>query len=92
MEAGELTADMASRLPNWYSSKEGLTGESPAVFGGCGMALIQAGQSLAVGNEHQQKSSSQRLFACASDLASAACALDPISLSNDMDEAAAFMI
>ena len=88
--AGELTSDMASKLPNWYSSKEGLTGESPAVFGGCGMSFTQAGDSIAPQpiqatkrkEEHDLRLKFQNL---SSDLASAACALDPIGISANLD-------
>ena len=75
-EAGTLTAGMASRLPKWYSSKEGLTGESPAVFGAGGIALSQAGQALLLSDEEEDESSSllknsvyQQLQCCACDLA-----------------------
>ena len=102
--AGELTSDMASKLPNWYSSKEGLTGESPAVFGGCGMALIQAGTSIfptivptittkPLDNNVDEENESSNSFvrkhfaALSSDLASAACALDPIGIATHLDEA-----
>ena len=37
---------MAERLPNWYSSKQGLTEESPAVFGTAGMGLTHAGGGM----------------------------------------------
>lgn len=91
--AGELTSDMASKLPNWYSSKEGLTGESPAVFGGCGMSLVQAGTSLLAQERTAGRLSSvtDRLESCACDLASAACALDPIGIGEPMDRACGAM-
>ncbi|CAB9504628.1 expressed unknown protein [Seminavis robusta] len=94
--SGELTSDMASKLPNWFSSKEGLTGESPAVFGGCGMELIQAGKSLAPPEEesetiHDFDSSIvtlvEALQVCSADLAAAACTLDPIGIGEEMDMA-----
>lgn len=44
--AGEMISNAACILPNWYSSKEGLAGERPAVFGGAGTALCQAGEGL----------------------------------------------
>lgn len=102
LQAGDLTSDMASKLPNWYSSKEGLTGESPAVFGGCGMALTQAGHSLqgvqgamTVNTAEPLSSSSSsptatlaaRFKGCACDLASASCALEPIGIGEEMDRA-----
>lgn len=80
--AGDLTSDMASKLPNWYSSKEGLTGESPAVFGGGGMALRQAGESLLLPD-----SNLVRVQHCAGDLAHAACQLEPVGLNEDLDMA-----
>lgn len=43
---GAATSDVAERLPNWYSSKQGLTEENPAVFGSAGMGLTQAGDTL----------------------------------------------
>ena len=95
--AGELTSDMASKLPNWYSSKEGLTGESPAVFGSCGMSFTQAGESIAprppfertLATSTAQSKQPNRLRVqfqnLSSDLASAACALDPIGISANLD-------
>ena len=37
--AGAATSDVAERLPNWYSSKQGLTEENPTVFGSAGLGL-----------------------------------------------------
>ena len=38
-QAGEALNLAANRLPNFFSSKQGLTAENPAVFGGGGLAL-----------------------------------------------------
>jgi hypothetical protein len=46
IRAGTCLSEAACILPNWYSSKEGLTGECPAVFGGAGTALTTAGQAM----------------------------------------------
>ena len=106
LTAGELISDMACKLPNWYSSKEGLTGESPAVFGSCGMSFIQASDSISTnGIDSASKTSASssssssttgttkaassnlklQLQYLSSDLASAACALDPIGISANLD-------
>jgi hypothetical protein len=79
-QAGELTSSMASKLPNWYSSKQGLTCESPAVFGAGGLALSQAGESLEPG-----RSVHSRLGSCASDLAFASCHFEPIGELGSVD-------
>ena len=44
--AGEALSEAANRLPHFYSSKQGLTDENPAVFGGGGQGLTQAGEAL----------------------------------------------
>lgn len=85
--AGELTADMACKLPNWYSSKEGLSGESPAVFGGAGLGLMQAGQSLLLLQEENTMSIRTQWLACAGDIAATSCALDPIFMGDELEEA-----
>ena len=107
LTAGELISDMACKLPNWYSSKEGLTGESPAVFGSCGMSFIQASDSIStngianasktsLSSEESSSSTTKNTKAASSnlklqlqylssDLASAACALDPIGISANLD-------
>ena len=77
-KAGDYLSKAACCLPNWYSSKEGLSGESPAVFGGGGTALVQAGESLQKG----------QVDGCVSDLFTAACALEPVELHRSMEEAA----
>lgn len=78
VDAGECISKAACILPNWYSSKEGLTGESPAVFGSAGTALCQAGESLSSGG----------IRACISDLYVTACALEPIGLEACMEAVA----
>ena len=74
--AGAATSDVAERLPNWYSSKQGLTEESPAVFGTAGMGLTHAGGALVDGRDP------------AADITFAACALEPIELDTDLQAAA----
>ena len=74
--AGAATSDVAERLPNWYSSKQGLTEESPAVFGTAGMGLTHAGGALVDGRDP------------AADITFAACALEPIELDTDLHDAA----
>ena len=74
--AGAATSDVAERLPNWYSSKQGLTEESPAVFGTAGMGLTHAGRALVEGRDP------------AADIRFAACALEPIDLDADLTAAA----
>ena len=74
--AGAATSDVAERLPNWYSSKQGLTEESPAVFGTAGMGLTHAGGALVDGRDP------------AADITFAACALEPIELDTDLHAAA----
>ena len=89
--AGDLTSDMASKLPNWFSSKEGLTGESPAVFGAGGMALRQAGESLAEEKKDVGNATRNWLAVClenlAGDLANAACQFEPIGIGDDLERA-----
>jgi hypothetical protein len=75
--AGEMISNAACILPNWYSSKEGLTGESPAVFGGAGTALCQAGEGLQASIQD-----------CVGDLFLASCCLDPIGLGDTMERVA----
>ena len=74
--AGAATSDVAERLPNWYSSKQGLTEESPAVFGTAGMGLTHAGERIISGDD------------CVADITFAACALEPIELDADLHDAA----
>ena len=74
--AGAATSDVAERLPNWYSSKQGLTEESPAVFGTAGMGLTHAGGALVDGRDP------------AADVTFAACALEPIELDTDLHDVA----
>lgn len=78
VSAGQKISAAACILPNWYSSKEGLTGESPAVFGGTGTAFVMAGESF---QEHDYDGA-----IC--DLLTAGCALDPIDLRVPIEEAA----
>ena len=44
--AAEALSLAANRLPNFYSSKQGMTPENPAVFGGGGTALLSFADSL----------------------------------------------
>ena len=74
--AGAATSDVAERLPNWYSSKQGLTEENPTVFGSAGLGLEQAGDRLVAGDD------------CVADITFAACALEPIELDADLHDAA----
>ena len=74
--AGAATSDVAERLPNWYSSKQGLTEENPTVFGSAGLGLEQAGDRLVAGED------------CVADITFAACALEPIELDTDLHDAA----
>jgi hypothetical protein len=61
----------ANNLPSFYSSKQGMTNENPAVFGGGGLALTNAGEAFKMdGDLHQ----------VASDFHYAACALEPVEL------------
>ena len=69
-------SDVAERLPNWYSSKQGLTEENPTVFGSAGLGLEQAGDRLVAGDD------------CVADITFAACALEPIELDADLHDAA----
>lgn len=79
--ARECVSKAACILPNWYSSKEGLTGESPAVFGAAGTALVQAGESLLLSNKNGIES-------CTCDLFVTACALEPIGLDASVEAVA----
>ena len=74
--AGAATSDVAERLPNWYSSKQGLTEENPTVFGSAGLGLTHAGERLVAGDD------------CVADITFAACALEPIELDTDLHDAA----
>ena len=74
--AGAATSDVAERLPNWYSSKQGLTEENPTVFGSAGLGLSHAGERLEAGDD------------CVADITFAACALEPIGLDTDLHAAA----
>jgi hypothetical protein len=89
VQAGTCLSEAACILPNWYSSKEGLTGECPAVFGGAGTALTAAGQAMLklkyVGTSKAHPEEDYGV----TDLFTAACSLDPIGLHNNLDEAAA---
>ena len=67
---------MAERLPNWYSSKQGLTEENPTVFGSAGLGLTHAGERIIAGDD------------CVADITFAACALEPIELDADLYAAA----
>ena len=90
--AGEYLSKAACTLPNWYSSKEGLSGESPAVFGSGGTALTQAGESLLVlKDESSSESISRAISGCVNDLLVAACALEPVDRWTSL-EAAAWMM
>jgi len=74
LSAGEAFSLAANRLPHFYSSKQGLTDENPAVFGGGGLALTQAGESWVAGGAAIEDS--------ASDLFFAACQLEPLELGT----------
>ena len=73
---GFFPGDVAERLPNWYSSKQGLTEENPTVFGSAGLGLTHAGERLEAGDD------------CVADITFAACALEPIGLDAELHAAA----
>ena len=83
MQAGELFNLAANRLPNFYSSKQGLTNENPATFGGGGLALVNCGESLCKSEEDDDDA----LATCASDLFFAAVQLEPVELGASFDAA-----
>ena len=83
LEAGDCLSRAACCLPNWYSSKEGLTGESPAVFGGAGTALCQAGEGLVLVRDDDDD-----LASVVSDLFLASCSLEPVGLGGSIEIAA----
>ena len=74
--AGAATSDVAERLPNWYSSKQGLTEENPTVFGSAGLGLTHAGERLEAGEDP------------VADFTFAACALEPIGIDAGLHAAA----
>ena len=81
LSAGECFALAANRLPHFFSSKQGLTDENPAVFGGGGLAFTNAGEVLLADGAAAEDS--------ASDLFFAACQLEPLELGVHFEGAGA---
>ena len=69
-----------NRLPGYYSSGQGVASESPAIFGGGGLALTQAADSI---------DSSGLTAAAADDFFYVAANLQPIQIGTQWEEAGA---
>ena len=76
--AAEALSLAANRLPNFYSSKQGMTPENPAVFGGGGTALLSFADSLQDADD---------ISDCSDDLHFAAAQLEPLELGSRFDDA-----
>lgn len=77
--AAESFSLAANSLPNFFSSKQGMTNENPAVFGGGGLALSNLAETLA--------EPSPDLDGVASDLHFASCQLEPVELGKRFGDA-----